>query len=408
MTINIDQSPLQSALIGRQAILDVKQEIYAYELLYRDGNQNRASILDGNEATARVLVNTFCEMGLEQIVDQSKAFINMTDALFLDHLYEILPPEQVVLELLETVDPTPEMIQSIKKVRDQGYQVALDDFVFGEAYRELVELANFIKMDVMALTIPQLEAQVKVLQSYPVQFLAEKVESHEVFVQCQKLGFALFQGYYFCKPEIIKGTRLSNNRMSLVLLLAKLQQEDITIPELEELIKTDLALSVKLLRYVNSAFVGLPKSVDTISQAICMVGTDRMRQWASVMVLANFETKPVELMRIALVRARMCEEVCREKSIPSGPGFTVGLFSVLDAFFDCEMSQLMEQLPLSGAIQLALLERKGELGEVLENVVAYEQTRWEAMDGSHTSLSQLRNIYWQSIAWTDQVLKSFR
>ncbi|MCA9475204.1 MAG: HDOD domain-containing protein, partial [Nitrospira sp.] len=337
MTINIDQSPLQSALIGRQAILDVKQEIYAYELLYRDGNQNRASILDGNEATARVLVNTFCEMGLEQIVDQSKAFINMTDALFLDHLYEILPPEQVVLEVLETVDPTPEMIQSIKKVRDQGYQVALDDFVFGEAYRELVELANFIKMDVMALTIPQLEAQVKVLQSYPVQFLAEKVESHEVFVQCQKLGFALFQGYYFCKPEIIKGTRLSNNRMSLVLLLAKLQQEDITIPELEELIKTDLALSVKLLRYVNSAFVGLPKSVDTISQAICMVGTDRMRQWASVMVLANFETKPVELMRIALVRARMCEEVCREKSIPSGPGFTVGLFSVLDAFFDCEM-----------------------------------------------------------------------
>lgn len=163
MTINIDQSPLQSALIGRQAILDVKQEIYAYELLYRDGNQNRASILDGNEATARVLVNTFCEMGLEQIVDQSKAFINMTDALFLDHLYEILPPEQVVLEVLETVDPTPEMIQSIKKVRDQGYQVALDDFVFGEAYRELVELANFIKMDVMALTIPQLEAQVKVL-----------------------------------------------------------------------------------------------------------------------------------------------------------------------------------------------------------------------------------------------------
>ena len=155
MTINIDQSPLQSALIGRQAILDVKQEIYAYELLYRDGNQNRASILDGNEATARVLVNTFCEMGLEQIVDQSKAFINMTDALFLDHLYEILPPEQVVLEVLETVDPTPEMIQSIKKVRDQGYQVALDDFVFGEAYRELVELANFIKMDVMALTIPQ-------------------------------------------------------------------------------------------------------------------------------------------------------------------------------------------------------------------------------------------------------------
>ena len=196
--------------------------------------------------------------------------------------------------------------------------------------------------------------------------------------------------------------------MSLVLLLAKLQQENITIPELEELIKTDLALSVKLLRYVNSAFVGLPKSVGTISQAICMVGTDRMRQWASVMVLANFDAKPLELMRVALIRAKMCEEVCQARSIPSGPGFTVGLFSVLDAFFDCEMSQLMEKLPLSEPIQLALLERKGELGTVLEDVMAYEQNRWDDLAGGDMTLSLLRNLYWQSIGWTDQVLKSCR
>jgi len=399
---------MQMALIGRQPILDANQQIFAYELLYRDGVQNRAQILNGDEATARVLVNTFCELGLSQIVDQSKAFINMTDTLFLDHLYKILPPEQVVLEVLETVQPTPELIQSLQKVRERGFQVALDDFVFSEDYRGLVELANFVKFDVMALTIPQLESQMNGLRDYPLRFLAEKVESYDNFLQCRELGIELFQGYYFCKPEIIKGGRLSNNRISLLLLLAKLQEEEISISKLEDLIKTDLALSLKLLRYVNSAFVGLPKTVDTISQAICMVGTDRMRQWASVMVLANFEAKPVELMRVALIRAKMCEEICQTQNIPSGPGFTVGLFSVLDAFFDCEMKYLMEQLPLSDHIQSALLDRKGVLGRVLENVIAYEEYRWDDLVVESVSLPQLRNIYWQSIAWMGQVLKSFR
>ncbi|MGD9849999.1 MAG: EAL and HDOD domain-containing protein [Nitrospirales bacterium] len=408
MSATLEHSPLHSALIGRQPIFETDQQVFGYELLYRDGNQNSAQVLDGNEATARVLVNTFCELGFDQIVGTAKAFINMTDTLFLDHLYEILPPEQVVLEVLETVKPTPELIQSLKRVRQKGYLVALDDFVFGEEYRKLVELAHIIKFDVMALNPAELESQVKKLKAYPLRFLAEKVESLDVFLRCQKLGFELFQGYYFCKPEIIKGARLSNNRMSLVLLLAKLQQENIPIPELEELIKTDLALSVKLLRYVNSAFVGLPKSVGTISQAICMVGTDRMRQWASVMVLANFDTKPLELMRVALIRAKMCEEVCQAQSISSGPGFTVGLFSVLDAFFDCDMSQLMEKLPLSEPIQLALLERKGELGMVLENVMAYEQNRWDDLTDGDMTLALLRNLYWQSIGWTDQVLKAFR
>lgn len=408
MTATLEPSPLQSALIGRQPIFEADQQVFGYELLYRDGLQNSAQVLDGNEATARVLVNTFCELGFEQIVGKAKAFINMTDSIFLEHLYEILPPEQVVLEVLETVKPTPEVLQTLKRVREQGYLIALDDFVFGEEYREFVELAHFIKFDVLALDPGQLEEQVNALQAYPLRFLAEKVENLDVFLRCQKLGFELFQGYYFCKPEIIKGARLSGNRMSLVLLLAKLQQENITIPELEELIKTDLALSVKLLRYVNSAFVGLPKTVGTISQAICMVGTDRMRQWASVMVLANFDAKPLELMRVALIRAKMCEEVCQARSIPSGPGFTVGLFSVLDAFFDCEMSQLLEKLPLSEPIQLALLERQGDLGTVLDDVMAYEQNRWDDLEGGDVTLSLLRNLYWQSIGWTDQVLKSCR
>lgn len=408
MTMKAEQSLMESALLGRQPIFDGQQRVFAYELLYRDGVSNAANVRDGNEATARVFVNAFCELGFDHIVGEAQAFLNMTEGLLLDRSYEILPAGQVVLEVLETVEPTPELIAVLAQARAQGYRVALDDFVFGEAYRELVEVADFIKFDVLALSAEELEAQMRQMTAYPLRFLAEKVENHEVFSRCRELGFELFQGYYFCKPEIVKGARMAQNRLSLVMLLAKLQQEDITIRELEELIRTDLALSVKLLRYVNSAFVGLPRSVDSISQAVGLVGTERMRQWAAVMVLANFEEKPIELMRVALVRARMCEQCCVHHRQAPAPGFTVGLFSVLDAFFDCEMSELLNKLPLSAAIQMALLEKQGTLGEVLRAVTAYEQGEWDAVMASPYEPDLLRTIFWDSMRWAEDVLKSFR
>jgi len=191
-----------------------------------------------------------------------------------------------------------------------------------------------------------------------------------------------------------------------VLLLVKLQDPDIQIKDLENLVKNDLSLSLKLLRYVNSASVGLPRAVDSIAQAVGMVGTERMRQWASLLILANTGGKPSELMRIALIRGWMCQELSRLQGVSSSQGFTVGLFSVLDAYFDCEIKQLLEDLPLSSEIRQALIEREGALGEILSCVMHYERGEWNQIEHSRFESHVLRDVYFQSAEWANEVMNT--
>ena len=396
----------QSALVGRQAIFDRKMEIFGYELLYRDGTGNSANIMDGDEATAKVMVNTFLELGIDQIAGNAQAFLNLTANFFLSRHYEVLPTKNVILEVLETIDPTPSVLEALVQARKNGYQIALDDFILRESHRVLLEHADLVKVDVLALSQEELKEQVAMFRDYPVRLLAEKVEDREMYDQCLALGFDYFQGYFFCKPQVLEGVRLSSNRMAVVLLLAKLQDPLIDLEDLNDLVKNDVALSVKLLRYVNSASVGLPRSVDSISQAIGLVGTERMRQWASLLVLAQTGDKPTELMRIALIRAHMCESLCPLYGVPPGQGFTVGLFSVLDAYFDCEMKQLVSNLPLSPEILDALLKREGVLGTMLEGVLAYEQGDWDHHAIKSVETDTVNSAYWTSVDWANGVMEA--
>ncbi|MGV7227175.1 MAG: EAL and HDOD domain-containing protein [Nitrospirales bacterium] len=395
----------QSLLVGRQAIFDRQMEVFGYELLYRDGTGNSANIMDGDEATARVMVNTFLEMGIDQIAGNAQAFFNLTANFFLSKHYEVLPSKNVVLEVLESIEPTPSVLKALIQARHDGYQIALDDFVLRESHRALMDHADYVKVDVLALTNEELREQVAMFQDYPVRLLAEKVEDQGMYDQCLALGFEYFQGYFFCKPQILEGVSLSSNRMAIVLLLAKLQDPQIEIPDLEDLVKNDVALSVKLLRYVNSASVGLPRAVDSISQAIGLVGTDRMRQWASLLVLAQTGNKPSELMRVALIRAHMCESLCPLIGMPSSQGFTVGLFSILDAYFDCEMKHLLADLPLAPEILDALLKREGLLGTILEGILAYErgELNQQAIRGVEPHI--VNSVYWESIEWANGIME---
>ena len=398
----------QSVLVGRQAIFDRHGEVFGYELLYRDGTENSANIMDGDEATARVMVNTFLELGLDQIAGDALAFINLTANFFMGKHYEILPSKNVVLEVLETIDPTPSVLEALQEAKQSGYYIALDDFVLRESHRPLLQHADFVKVDVLALTEAELHEQVQMFQEYSIQLLAEKVEDLAMHTQCLALGFEYFQGYYFCKPQIMEGVSLSGNRMAIVLLLAKLQDPSLEIEELESLVKNDVALSVKLLRYVNSASVGLPRSVDSISQAIGLVGTDRMRQWASLLVLSQMGDKPTELMRVALIRAHMCEALCPLFGVSSGQGFTVGMFSILDAYLDCEMKQLLADLPLAEEILDALLKEEGQLGEILRGVLAYERGEWDQQAIGIVEPSMLKSLYWQSIEWANGIMATIK
>ena len=396
----------QSVFVGRQPIFDRQRDVFGYELLYRDGQVNMAQVVDGDEATARVMVNTFLELGIDQIAGTAQAFINLTGNFFLSHNYKVLPTKNIVLEVLESIEPTPLVMQALAQARQHGYQIALDDFIVQDSHRPFLEVADFVKVDILALTSEELLEQIQVLKQYPVRLLAEKVEDQNVFELCHKLGFEYFQGYFFCKPQIVEGVRISSNRMAIVLLLAKLQDPDIEIKDLEELVETDLSLSLKLLRYVNSASVGLPRAVNSIAQAVGMVGTERMRQWASLLVLANTGGKPSELMRVALIRGRMCQELSRIQGASPSQGFTVGLFSVLDAYFDCEMTQLLENLPLSSEIRLALIEKQGPLGEILTNVMAYERGEWNKLEKSCFESQVLRDGYFQSAQWANDVMNT--
>ena len=404
MTSTAAQNMNQSVLVGRQAIFDRQKEVFGYELLYRDGQLNSAQVDDGDEATARVMVNTFLELGIDHIVGGTQAFINLTGNFFLSGHYEVLPTKNVVLEVLESIEPTPLVLQALLQARQQGYQIALDDFVVRDSHRGLLEVADLVKVDILALTRQQLLEQTQILQQYPVRLLAEKVEDEEVFKLCHDLGYTYFQGYFFCKPQIMEGMKLSGNRMAIVLLLAKLQDPDINIKALTELVENDLSLSLKLLRFVNSASVGLPRSVDSIAQAVGMVGTERMRQWASLLVLANTAGKPSELMRIALIRGRMCQELSRLQGLSPSQGFTVGLFSVLDAYFDCEMKQLLSDLPLTSDIHLALAEKEGQLGEILTCVLLYERGEWNKIENGLFEPQVLREAYLLSAEWANEIM----
>jgi len=405
MADTLAQKHTQTAAVGRQAIFDSQMKVFAYELLYRDGRGNSANFLDGDEATAKVMVNTFLEIGINQLAGNAKAFVNFTANLFLNHVYEALPQDLVVLEVLETIEPTPALLEALGQAKERGFQIALDDFVMKDSHRGLLELADFVKIDVLAVPPDEIPNQLKYFQPYPIKILAEKVEDRWVFEQCLKLGFEFFQGYFFCKPQIIEGVSLSSNRMAIILLLAKLQDPNLDIHDLDDLVKNDVALSLKLLRYVNSASIGLPRVVDSIAQAIGLVGTDRMKQWASLLVLAQNGDKPSELMRMALIRARMCEALCPLYGMSPGQGFTVGLFSTLDAYFDCEMQQLLGDLPLAPEILDALLNREGKLGVILEGMLAYERGDWEQVTAQPIDLEKINIVYWESVEWANGMME---
>ena len=394
--------------VSRQPIYRSKMDVYGYELLFRDSSAtDRAVIVDGDRATAQVILN-FIEIGLEQIVGRDLAFINLTRNFILEGHCASLPKDRVVLEVLEDITAVPEIVESLQKLSRQGYIIALDDFVYDESLRPMVELADIIKVDVLGVDREALEQQVSTLKDFNVKLLAEKVETQEEFEFCDELGFEYFQGFFFCKPKLIQGKQIPMNRLAATRLVAKLQDPDIKGEELEKTIKQDAALSYKLLLFVNSAYCALPRKVDSIGHAAVLIGTARIRTWASLLMLASMDDKPRELMVTAIIRSKMCEQLAEAQHIRNTEQFfTVGLFSVLDAMLDCLMEDVLEKLPLSEELARALLDHEGVLGRVLDFTIAYEQSEWERLAELTEQLrldpAAIRAAYLRAVQWTMEI-----
>ena len=392
---------MNSIYIGRQPIYTRDQTVFAYELLFRDSEANAARIADADQATSQLIVNALTEFGLSNIVDDKLAFINLTRN-FTTGTFPIPGAQsQLVLEILEDIELDQQVLEGIQRLKSQGYTIALDDFIFHPHLKPLVEIADIVKLDVMQLEDADLQSHVKTLQRYPVKLLAEKVETHEEFQQCLELGFDYFQGYFFCKPNIMHGKRTPANRLALLNLLTKLSSPDIGTNDLEHLIAQDVTLSFRLLRYLNSSQYAVGKTIDSIKHAIMLLGLNTVRSLCYLIVISTVEDKPFELFITALIRAHMCEclaGVFNDKA-QQATYFTVGLLSVIDAMMDQPLEQVLEQLPLREEISRAILRHEGNMGEALQCTVAYERGEWDEFEHAHINSDILREIYLRAITW---------
>ena len=391
--------------VGRQAIFDRELKVVAYELLYRSGSRNAADVVNGEQATAAVLTNTFMEIGADVVTLGKPVFVNLTRDLLLDDVARLFPPNRVSVEILEDTVVDDVLFKRISDLRDSGYRIVLDDFIMKDEVRRLLPLADVIKLDVLSMSREALVDCVRKLAAYPAQLLAEKVETREELEFYLELGFDLFQGFVLEKPVIIEGERPPESRMALFELLARVNNPDIGVDELDEAVSRDVGIAWRLMRYINSAAFSLQAKVDSIRHAILLIGRSQIRSWVNLVVLAGLVGKSSDLLNVALLRAAMCDAVARRQGLEKPESyFTAGLFSVLDAMMRQPMALLVERLPLCGDIEDALLRREGPVGEVLATVIDYQHSRWDQVATSRFDPDLLYAAWKTAVEWSARFL----
>jgi EAL and modified HD-GYP domain-containing signal transduction protein len=285
----------------------------------------------------------------------------------------------------------------------KGYTIALDDFIYHDELRPLIALARYIKLELPKIDIENLPKHVETLRHFKLKLLAEKVETYEQFELCKSLGVDYFQGYFLSRPETLSNKRLPVNKLAVVQILAKVHDPETTLDELERLVAADVALSYRILRFVNSAQVALNCKVDTVRRAILMTGLQQIRAWVSLIVLARLDDNPPELLRIALLRSRLCEKIAKELGRPSADSYaTAGLFSTLDALLDKPISEILGSLPLKAELASALLDQSGPVGEVLRCVLSAERADWAPTIALGVDEARTSVILREAIAWTEE------
>jgi EAL and modified HD-GYP domain-containing signal transduction protein len=376
---------------ARQPIYDRALDVHAYELLFRAGDADHA------------VVTTFADIGLDALVGGRSGFVNVTRDFVMDGLVTLLPAGRVALELRLSDVLDPQVLAELTRLGELGYTIVLDDFVMRDDSLPLLEVARYVKLDVRTFTREQLAEQVTDLEPYDVELIAAGIEDHRTFEFCKEAGFDYFQGFFFCRPRTVAGHGIPANRLAQMRMMALLADPDCQPDELEHAISNDLGLSIRLLRWINSAYFLLPRKVSSVREALTLLGARNVRSWALLMTLAGIEDQPSELIRTAMTRAKMCELVAQALDRPDADAhFTVGLFSVVDAFIDTSMRDVLSELPLSAEVSDALLGRSGHLGEALDWVLTYERGQFECLTPSPRADAVLRDAYVVALRFADE------
>jgi len=363
------------ALLARQPIYNQALEVYAYELLFRgDASSLNAEFSCGDKATSQVILNAFGEAGLESICGQHPAFINFTKNLILD-----LPPfdpKHYVIEILEDIEVDDDLISALKAAKKAGAQLALDDFILDKNSAPLLTMVDIVKVDVLALTHEQIERFAKVFIPRNLVLLAEKVETHEMYQFCKDLGFQLFQGYFLSRPQIVEGKSMPDSKVVVLRLIKEMQDPEISVTQLTQILSQDPQMSYKLLKLVNSAAFARISKCTSLQQAITLLGLAHIRSWATLLALGNLDDKPMALRQASLERAILCEKIGREmKEFPAHDYYTVGLFSLLDAFLDRPILEIIKSLQLPSNMEEALVSGNSSLGLSLDTARCFQEGR---------------------------------
>lgn len=400
--------PIEIIQVGRQPILDCNQQTYGYELLYRYNNHGADEGPADNLITTRTLLHTFLEFGVKHLVGPHRAFINFSSALFTDIRLLPLDKNRFVFELSKDMHVDAELVSGVSKLHKNGYCIAVDDYKFESHWEPLLPYCSILKIDITGLSIESIEEKLFRLKERGVQLLAEKVETYTEFELALRLGFDLFQGYFFAKPQVLSTRILQNQQNLLLKVISRINDPTLDLDELSRLISLDPKLSFKVLRFINSASIGFTKKISSIQQAVMYIGLKRLRGWASFFIMSDMHVKNTELMITGLVRADMCHSVSKEILVGEPErAYTVGVLSILDALLDQPMEELVKDMQLPTEMAEALVERTGPYSIGLNCVLAFEQGQFLTNFSDFIPMDRLNTLYIEAISSADDILNEF-
>jgi c-di-GMP phosphodiesterase len=394
--------------VARQPIFCGRSDLYGYELLYRGSALATAAAgLSSNHMSSTVIMHALVDLGMPRITGGKRGFLNFTREMLVNDFWELFDRDGVVIEVLETVEPDEEVIAACVRLRDAGYMLALDDFVDKAEYRPLLELAQVVKIDVLNRTPHDIEREVQPFRAFDAVLLAERIEDEAIFTACRNIGFEYFQGYFFSRPEMVAGREMPADQIAILRLISLVRDIGTNEMALEQAFRADVGLTYKLLRIVNSAAVG-GRGVESIRHAIQLVGRAALARWLGLIMISSLgrDSGPNrELSEIALVRARICEQLAsaNESAAASGARFMVGLFSLLDHLMAKPMGEIVAEVDLAPEVKQALTDRTGPYARPLELLEAYEEGNWSVAERACAELGiprdRLAEMYVDGLQW---------
>jgi EAL and modified HD-GYP domain-containing signal transduction protein len=392
--------------VARQPVLDANEQVFGYELLFRDSLENHFPVMDGNRA-ARSTLDSSLLMGLDTLCNGRFAFLNFTRDVLLQDFASLLPPDRVVIEVLESVLPDPEVIGACRRLQERGYMIALDDFVGGDPRQPLLEFTAFVKVDVRE-TSPKVCSEIVRKLGHQQRILAEKVETREEFKSAKEIGFRYFQGYFFFKPEVVSTSDIPAHKANYLRMLQAVHEPELDLRKIENLIKCEVSLCYRLLRYLNSAAFAFRTEIRSIRHALTMLGTLEIRRWVQlVAALGASQGRSEEMVFTALVRARFCELL--NNKVPHGGSdlFLMGLFSLMDSILQMPMVSVMDKISIDKAIKHVILGEHSHLRTIYRLMLAQESGEWPAVIGLckllHLSTDECSEAYWKALQWAREI-----